>query len=46
MKTIARSNNWSLTLAFHIIFTRAQENFMLAKAQVGPVVAMPLQSTH
>ena len=27
MKVIAHANNWSLTLAFHIIFTRAPVNF-------------------
>ena len=39
------SNNWSLTLAFHIIFTRAPVNFMWAQARVCLGVAMPLKST-
>ena len=32
MKVIAHANNWSLTLAFHIIFTRAPVNFMRVQA--------------
>ena len=45
-ETIARANNWSLTLAFHIIFICAQENFTLAKARVCLSVAMPLYNTQ
>ena len=42
MKAIAHANNWSVTLAFHIIFTQAPVNFTWAWAQVCPGVAMPL----
>ena len=42
MKAIAHANNWSLTLAFHIIFTRAPVNFTWAQARVCPGVATPL----
>ena len=42
MKAIAHANNWSVTLAFHIIFTQAPVNFMWAWAQVCLGVATPL----
>jgi len=42
MKVIVHANNWSLTLAFHIIFTRAQVNFTWAQARVCLGVATPL----
>ena len=42
MKVIAHANNWSLTLAFHIILTQAPVNFMVAQAWVCPGVAMPM----
>ena len=45
MKAIAHANNWLLTLAFHIIFTRVPVNITLAQAQVSLGVAMPLVST-
>ena len=44
MKVIAHANNWSLTLTFHIIFTRAPVNFMWAQAWVCSSVATPLTS--
>ena len=44
MKEIAYANNLSLTLAFHIIFTRAPVNFTPAQAWVCPGVATPLKS--
>ena len=37
-------NNWSLTLAFHIIFTCAPVNFTWAQAQVCLGVATPLHN--
>ena len=37
-------NNWSLTLAFHIIFTHAPVNFMWAQAHVCLGVATPLHN--
>ena len=42
MKAITHANNWSLTLAFYIIFTWAPVNFMLAHTQVCPGVANTL----
>ena len=36
------NNNWSLSLAFHIIFIRAPVNFTWAQARVCPGVATPL----
>ena len=42
MKVIAHTNNWPLTLAFHVIFTQETMNFMWAQAQVCPGVATPL----
>ena len=38
MKAITHANNWSLTLAFHTIFTQAPVNFMWAQAWVCPGV--------
>ena len=37
MKVITHAYNWSLTLAFHIIFTRAPVNFMWAQAWLWQV---------
>ena len=45
MKAIAHANNWSLSLAFHIILTWAPVNFTWAQDQVSPGVATPLQRT-
>ena len=42
MKAIMHANNWSLTLAFHTIFTWAPVNFTWAQARVCPGVATPL----
>ena len=41
---ITHTNTWSLTLTFHIIFTRAPANFTWAQAQVCPGVATPLHT--
>ena len=46
IKVIAHANNWSLTLAFHIIFIWASVNFMWAQARVCPGVATPLFTTN
>ena len=39
---IAHANNWSLILAFHIIFTQAPVDFTWVQAQVCPGIATPL----
>ena len=43
IKTIVHANNWSLTLAFHIIFAWAPVNFTWTQARVRPGEAMPLR---
>ena len=45
MKAITHANNWSLTLAFHIIFTWALVNFTWAQAQLCPDVAITLENS-
>ena len=41
MKVITHANNWSLTLTYHIIFTRAPVNFTWAQTWVCLSVATP-----